>query len=31
MSYTSVVYLFSKIMNFYDTNNRLPNYVSMTS
>ncbi len=30
MSFNSAVYLLSKVMNFYQTNNRLPKYVSMT-
>lgn len=31
MSFENTVYMFSKIMDFYKTNNRLPNYVSMTA
>lgn len=30
LSYDKAVYLFSKIMSFYKTNSRLPNYVSMS-
>ncbi len=29
--YESLIYMYSKILNFYNTNNRLPNYVSMSS
>ena len=29
MNCNSMVYMFSKVMGFYNTNNRLPNYVSM--
>lgn len=31
MKFSSVVYMFSKIMNYYKTYSRLPNYVSMTA
>ena len=31
MSYEDLVYMYSKILSFYNTNNRLPNYVSMIS
>jgi transglutaminase-like putative cysteine protease len=31
ISYEDLVYMYSKILSFYNTNNRLPNYVSMTS
>ncbi len=31
MSYENVVYMFSKIMTYYQTNNRLPNFVTMTA
>ena len=31
MKFESLVYMFSKILNYYNTNNALPNYVSMKS
>ncbi|MCE5214610.1 MAG: hypothetical protein LLF83_07830 [Methanobacterium sp.] len=29
LSFQNALYMYSKIMNLYKTNNRLPNYVSM--